>query len=111
MGITTTLGRMLQSAALRSAARKYAHKFGPRLRHDYGAGEHYTAAQIRAAAEKCQLPLDHITIGLAAFMSKDAFADLAGSGDYESLRNLFQRYIRSAPNEAWNPASDRSHVT
>jgi hypothetical protein len=40
-------------------------------------------------------------------MSKDAFAEIASSADYEALRNLFQRYIRSATTEAWNPEPGR----
>jgi hypothetical protein len=109
--MTTMLGRLLQSVALRSAARKYARRLGPRLRHDYGSGEHYTAAQIRATAARCRLPSQHIAIGLAAFMPKETFEALAIGGDYDLLRNLFRRYVgRTRSHTTFKPAPENSYA-
>ena len=103
----TMLGRLLQSVTLRSAARKYARRLGPQLRHDYGSREHYTAAQIRATPARCRLPSQHIAIGLAAFRPKEAFEALATGGDYDLLRNLFRRYVgRTRSHAAFEPAPE-----
>jgi hypothetical protein len=108
--MTTMLGRLLESAARRSAARKYARCLGPRLRLDYGGSEHYTVGQIRAGAGKCQLDMDHIAIGYAAFMPKTAFQDVAPDEDYQLLRDLFDRYQSTKATSAPNPASENLYA-
>jgi hypothetical protein len=108
--MTTMLGRLLKSAARRSAARKYARCLGPRLRQDYGGSEHYTAGQIRTAAGKCQLDMDHIAIGYAAFMPSTAFQAVVSNEDYQSLRDLFDRYQRIKATSAPNPAAENPYL-
>ena len=105
------LGRLVRSVALRSAARRYASRLGPCLHRDYGAGEHYTAAQIRAAAKRCRLPLHHLAIGYAAFMAESAFEEAANlEGDYEALRRLFRRYAPANAAGAFEPAPESTYA-
>jgi hypothetical protein len=92
----SALKQVFRSAVSRSAARKYARRLGPRLRRDYGASEHYTTGQIKAAVMSCQLPPRYISFGYAAFMSEDAFRKLGVEGDYHSLCLLFLRHVPSA---------------
>jgi len=74
-------------------------------------GEHYTAAQIQAAAQKCRLPLSHIAIGFAAFMPRETFEPLADGGDYDLLRNLFRRYVvRTRSHTTFEPAPVNFHA-
>jgi hypothetical protein len=90
--------QFFESARRRSAARKYALQLGPRLRRDYGAGTSHTADQIRTAAQKLQLPMEYLPIGYAAFMNEEEFrhcVDTRAMNDYEALRSLFARYIRT----------------
>jgi hypothetical protein len=89
----------------RRAARRYARLLGPRLRKDYGGGEHYTIGQIRTAARKLNLPERYLNIGYAAFMSEQSFRDAATEDarcDHAALRTLFWRHL---------PARWASHAT
>jgi hypothetical protein len=103
----SALKQRFRSAVLRSAARKYARRLGPRLRRDYGASEHYTPGQIKAAITSCQLPPRYISFGYAAFMSEDAFQKLGIEGDYHSLRLLFHKHVPPAaiPTSRFAPES------
>lgn len=105
----TKLKSMLEAHALKSAAREYARLLGERLRQDYGTQKHYTAGQIQAAATKCRLPMQHVSIGCAAFMSEQAFQELAEGGDYQPLRNLFRRHSGAKRGAAFEPAASNSH--
>lgn len=93
---------------LRSAARRYARRLGPRLRHDYGAGERYTPGQIRTAAARCKLPARFLCIGFAAFLPEEVYratVDQAFKDDRAALRNVFRSYLSSNP--TWH-AEERS---
>lgn len=83
---------IFHAARLRVAARRYAQEVWPQLQRDYGAGESFTADQVRAAARRRRLPDRYLPIGYAAFLPEDAFAALAGPkpiGDRALLRALF----------------------
>ncbi len=88
----------LEKRRIVAVARQFAGALGPALAHDYGAGETYTAPQILAAIRRLGLPEHYAPLGLAAFMTKDAFV-AAGFGDapYDELRALFQRFRPPRP--------------
>jgi len=97
--LTAWIARM----RLRSAARRYARRLGPRLRQDYGASERYTPGQIRTAAAKCKLPARFLCIGFAAFLPEEVYratVDQAFNDDHAALRKVFRSYLRSNP--AWH---------
>jgi hypothetical protein len=107
----SALKQRLRSAPQQRAGKKYARQLGPRLRRDYGASEHYTPGQIKAAITSCQLPPRYISFGYAAFMSEDAFRKFGIAGDYHSLRLLFLRHVPSSAVSSFEPAQPSSYAT
>src|ERR1700733_15363071 len=92
------LGTIIKAFGLRSAAKKYAARLERQLMQDYGAAKTYDEAQIRAAVRHLKLPERYISIGLAAFMTEDQFAQLHGvPGDYTALRKLYRIFVRHQP--------------
>jgi hypothetical protein len=92
---------------LRLAAKRYATALGPELLKGYGASRFYTPGQIRAAASRRRLPARYLKIGYAAFLDVDGFLSLvsdASSGDYETFRELFQRYLPSRVTDTFAPS-------
>ena len=89
----------LQRLRLRRAAKRYARRLPPHLRRAYGAAEHYTAPQIRAATAKLGLDSRYIAFGYAAFMSEDEYASIAEhapiSVPYDEARVLIARFRRA----------------
>ena len=86
----------IENVRLILAARRYARHLGSQLRHAYGGGDEYTAAQIRAAVQKCRLPVRYIKLGYAAFMAEEAFRTIADKRDwpeYTSLRALYFEWV------------------
>ena len=104
------LKRMIRSRAERSAARKYASLLGPQLRRDYGASEHYTTGQIKAAVTTCQLPPQYRSSSYAAFLSEEAFRSFGVKGDYLSLRLQFLRHVLSGAAPTFDPAPVNSYA-
>jgi hypothetical protein len=86
------IAALIAKVRLTLAARQYARCLGPRLQHAYGGGADYTAGQIRAAVQKCRLPVHYIKLGYAAFMTEEVFRGVADEKDwpeYASLRTLY----------------------
>ena len=67
-----------QRFRLRRAAKAYALRLPDVLRAGYGPKTHYTAGQIRAAVTKAKLDPRFIVLGFAAFMTEEAFNEVAG---------------------------------
>jgi hypothetical protein len=91
-GLTT----LVEKIRLTLAARRFAKRLGPRLRHDYGGGGEYSVGQIRTAMQRCRLPLRHITLAYAAFMSEETFRTVADPSDwpaYAALRALYFDWV------------------
>ena len=86
---------ILGSMRLRKAARRYARELPSRLRKDYGASKTYTSPQIVRAAESAGLPSNYICLGLAAFLTEEAFNSIGPQSfgmTYEEIRSLLKRY-------------------
>jgi hypothetical protein len=81
---------------LRRAAKRYARQLGPHLRRAYGAAEHYSMPQIRAAVGRLGLNADFLALGLAAFLPEEEFASQAGEMPiyipYDAARALVTRF-------------------
>jgi hypothetical protein len=92
---------------LKRAAGRHASRLRQQLMRDYGAGEVYTEAQVRAAIRKSGLPEKYIDLGLAAFLPEDVFRKTAGAGaDYHGLRALFQASLKR-PQPGFDPVPER----
>jgi hypothetical protein len=82
----------------RRAARRYARELAPRLARSYGASEHYSVGQIRAAVTALGLDGPFVAIAYAAFMRREEYdalpAPLRTSFAYEEARDLFLRFVR-----------------
>jgi hypothetical protein len=86
----------LEKVRLTLAARRYARRLGPYLQRAYGGGDDYTPGQIRAAVQKCRLPVRYIKVGYAAFMTEEAFRAVADERywpEYASLRGLYFEWV------------------
>jgi len=96
---------------LKRAAGRYASRLRQQLMRDYGAGEVYTEAQVRAAVRKLGLPEKYIDLGLAAFLPEDVFRKAAaGAGaDYYGLRALFQASLKR-PQPGFDPVPERQEI-
>ena len=67
-----------QRFRLRRAAKAYALRLPDALRTGYGPKTHYRPGQIRAAVTKARLDPRFIALGYAAFMTEEAFNEVAG---------------------------------
>jgi hypothetical protein len=79
---------------LRQAARRFARQLPRQLRSDYGASETYTPPQIVRAVNRAGLPTKYICIGLAGFLTEEAFNVLKPRSfglSYKEIRMLLQR--------------------
>lgn len=102
--------QLLARRRLRSATKLYARRLAPQLLRDYGFSERYTPAQIRASAERADLPAAHIDLGYAAFLPEESFKELArpaNAGAYEALKRLMAAY-KPRHQPAWSPESGGS---
>jgi hypothetical protein len=101
------------------AARRYARELAPRLARSYGASEHYSVGQIRAAVAALGLDGPFVAIAYAAFMRQEEYdalpARLRTPFAYKEARDLFLRFVqpqlRSASGEPGDvhSAPDASH--
>jgi hypothetical protein len=88
---------LIEKIRLTLAARRYAKRLGPRLRHDYGGGGEYSVGQIRTAMQRCRLPLRHIKLAYAAFMTEEAFRTVADANDWPAYAALRALYFDRVP--------------
>ena len=81
---------------MRRAAKQYAHRLGPHLRHAYGASEHYSVGQIRAGVGQLGLKPKFIVFGYAACLREAEYYAAASMAPlhlpFEEARELFERF-------------------
>jgi hypothetical protein len=91
------------------AARRYARKLPAALRKGWGRSASYTPGQIQAAVRSVKLDPKYIVFGYAAFLSKEAFAEVYADAPppipREAARKTFVRFVTFGLG-AWNPASE-----
>jgi hypothetical protein len=108
------LGWFLERRRRERSAQRYANELPRQLARDFGASETYSAVQIRRAAERAKLPLEHLAIGYAAFLSVDAFAAVVGAeraNDYERLREVFIQRLDVGLRSGWGTAEDSVSIS
>jgi hypothetical protein len=85
----------------RRAAKAYGRRMGPALIRTYGASDHYTPEQIRAAAQRQGLDLGYICLAYAIFLSESEYMKIAPTlpvaMGFEEARALFEHYRAYGP--------------
>jgi hypothetical protein len=92
------------------AASRYARALPPWLARSYGASEHYSVGQIRAAVTALGLDGPFVAIAYAAFMRREEYdalaAQLRTQLAYKEARDLFLRFVRPHPRSASGEPGD-----
>ena len=97
---------LFSSLRKKRALKRYARELPRQLRSDYGAGEFFTPAQIKAATSKLKVDQELIVYGYAGFLSEETFGMLPPQTPdlltYEEVRSEFLRLIPSRASSSSN---------
>ncbi len=90
----------LEHLGLWMAVQRYARRLPAELRAGWGAGEYYTAGQVKAALGRLHLHGRYDAVAYAAYLTQEEFEaharEFPQAMAYEDARRMFQRYGRSS---------------